>query len=83
MEIMNSAIQAVENAKDCVTCYMTEEIPTSRKQILTICTIFAMAGIILGFFLSPIKKGIHINISNNGNNVPQGEQCNNKEKKGK
>ena len=50
---------------DC-NCKFTEELKNSSTAIwlLAICTFFA--GVIVGFFLSPIKKGVKIGC-NNGN----------------
>ncbi|SEH37710.1 hypothetical protein SAMN02910265_00154 [Ruminococcus flavefaciens] len=49
-------------------CKFTEELKNSGTAIWLFAVCSFLAGIILGFFLSPIKKGVKIGC-NNGNNT--------------
>lgn len=83
MEIMEKAYDIVTTAKDTITDYFNEDTLTSRKKLLTLSTICLLIGIIAGFIFSPIKKGIYINVSNNGNNDTDNKEetcCNHKRK---
>lgn len=51
-----------------VNDYFTGDVITSRKHIAGLTALFTLLGITLGFLCAPIKKGVYINISNNGNN---------------
>lgn len=90
MNFLRPITEFVANAKDYAVDFMTEETTTTRKQTFTTCTIIALAGIIIGFVFSPIKKGFYFNISDNGNYAPENKPIdiedtkkNKKEKKGK
>ena len=87
MEIWEKACDIVSDAKESVSDYFLEDTITSRKKLLTLGTICVLIGIITGFLFSPIKKGIYINISDNGNYVPQKKEdacsCQNNKKKGR
>lgn len=61
--VKNTAMEAAEN----IQYYFEGETITTRKKIIATCTTFALAGIVLGFLISPIKKGVYFNIFNNGN----------------
>ncbi len=53
--------------KDCkCKCKFTEELRKSNTAIWLFAVCSFLAGIVLGFFLSPIKKGVKIGC-NNGN----------------
>jgi len=45
-----------------------------KKSPALLCTTFLLLGIVLGFFLAPIKKGISIG-NNSGNNSANGYDC--------
>lgn len=68
MNIFETVCHTVTDAKDYVTDYFTEDTTTTRKKILILGAICTLVGIVAGFIFSPIKKGIYINISNNGSN---------------
>lgn len=78
MNILETVSDTITDAKDSVVYYFTGETYTTRKKLFTTCTLCMLTGIILGFVLSPIKKGIYFNISNNGNYAPDEEinECN-------
>lgn len=68
MNIFETVCHTVTDAKDYVIDYFTEDTTTTRKKILILGAICTLVGIVAGFIFSPIKKGIYINISNNGSN---------------
>lgn len=68
MNIFETVYYAVTDTKDYVVDYFTEDTTTTRKKILMLGAICTLIGIVAGFIFSPIKKGIYINISNNGSN---------------
>lgn len=68
MNIFETVCHTVTDAKDYVIDYFTEDTTTTRKKILILGAICTLIGIVAGFIFSPIKKGIYINISNNGSN---------------
>lgn len=77
MNIFETVCHTVADAKDYVIDYFTEDTTTTRKKILVLGTICTLVGIVAGFIFSPIKKGIYINISNNGSNngiAPEDEE---------
>lgn len=41
---------------------------TREHKLIVMCGF--LLGAVLGFMFAPIQKGIHIEIKNNGNNVP-------------
>lgn len=63
-----------ENICETVQDFFEEDVTFTRKAILTTTLLCTFTGIIAGFILSPIKKGIYFNISNNGNNYPEDEE---------
>lgn len=73
MNILKTVSDAITNTKDSAIYYLTSETYTTRKNLITTCTLCVLTGIILGFLLSPIKKGFYFNISNNGNYAPSEE----------
>lgn len=74
MNIFRTVCDTVTDAKDCVVNYFTEDTATTRKKILMLGAVCTLIGIVVGFILSPIKKGIYVNISNNGNGMPEEER---------
>lgn len=89
MEILNNVKNTALEAAENIQYYFEEETITTRKKIIATCTTFVLAGIVLGFFISPIKKGFYFNISNNGNYAkpedgqPETDNCCAKKKKQK
>ncbi len=69
MNYVRNVCDFVTDAKDRVMDYFTEDTTTTRRKILTLGAVCTLVGIVAGFLFSPIKKGIYINISNNGNNI--------------
>ena len=57
----------LDTAKGNVFNFFNSDRTTTRKKLLNFGAIVFMAGIIIGFLFSPIKKGFYFNISNNGN----------------
>lgn len=43
-----------------------------ENKLIVLCGF--LLGAVLGFMFAPIKKGIHVEIKNNGNNVPVDER---------
>lgn len=74
--VKDTAVQWVGNAKETVSDYMGQETIRSRKEAFLIGGILFLMGIIIGFMLSPMKKGITI-ASNNVNSFGDNEACNN------
>lgn len=76
MNFLETACDTITGAKDYVVDYFTEDTTTTRKKILMIGAVCTLVGIVTGFLVSPIKKGIYINISNNGSNnaIPQEDE---------
>lgn len=73
-DFVETAGDMITNAKDAIVDYFTCDTYTTRKKILTTCTLCTLTGILIGFLLSPIKKGFYLNISNNGNYIPPEEE---------
>lgn len=69
MNYVRNVCDIVTDAKDRVMDYFTEDTTTTRRKILMLGAVCTLVGIVAGFLFSPIKKGIYINISNNGNNT--------------
>lgn len=61
--LTETAAGGVSAAKD----YMNDETVTTRKHTAAICIFCILLGALVGFAFSPIKHGIYVNISNNGN----------------
>ncbi len=72
-DFFKTAGDMVTDTKDSIVDYFTRDTYTTRKKIITTCTLCTLIGIIIGFLLSPIKKGFYFNISNNGNYAPTDE----------
>lgn len=62
-----------ETVCETVKDFFEEDVTFTRKAIITTTLLCTFTGLIAGFIISPIKKGIYINISNNGNNSPEDE----------
>ena len=59
--------------KNCnCNCKFTEEVKNSSTAVWLFVVCSFLAGIIVGFFLSPIKKGVKIGC-NNGNTTYENE----------
>jgi len=69
MNYVRNVCDFVTDAKDRVMDYFTEDTTTTRRKILILGATCTLVGIVAGFLFSPIKKGIYINISNNGNSI--------------
>ncbi len=69
MNYVRNVCDFVTDAKDRVMDYFTEDTTTTRRKILILGAVCTLVGIVAGFLFSPIKKGIYINISNNGNSI--------------
>ncbi len=65
------------SAADAVKDFFEEEVSFPRKSLLSLVSLCVLMGTVCGFLFSPIKKGIYVNISNNGNGV----DCENEKKR--
>lgn len=74
MEFLETVKDAASGAAETVYDYFEGDMVTTRRKVMTVCAMFAFAGIVLGFLISPIKKGFYFNISNNGNGLPPEEE---------
>lgn len=74
IDFFKTAGDMVTDTKDSIVDYFTGDTYTTRKKIITTCTLCTLIGIVIGFLLSPIKKGFYFNISNNGNYAPIDEE---------
>lgn len=66
-DVKEAALDTLSNIKEYLCDFFDEETTVTRKTIAIICIISALIGIIYGFMISPIKKGIQVNVTNNGN----------------
>lgn len=62
-----------ENICTTVKDFFEDDVKITRKALLSTTLLCTFVGLITGFIVSPIKKGIYINISNNGNNNSEDE----------
>ncbi|MCM1158818.1 MAG: hypothetical protein NC300_08780 [Bacteroidales bacterium] len=67
MNILETVKDTISDICTSVEDFFTDEISVTRKSLMTVGAVCALVGIVWGFVLSPIKKGIYINIANNGN----------------
>lgn len=65
--VKEAVLDTLSDIKEYFCDFFDEETTVTRKTIAIICIISALVGIIYGFLISPIKKGIHVNVTNNGN----------------
>ena len=68
MNFLETVCDAITSAKDFVVDYFTEDTTTTRKKVFAIGAVCTLVGILTGFLFAPIKKGIYINVCNNGSN---------------
>lgn len=70
MNILEKIKDAVYDLCTTVQDFFNDELTFTRKTVIAAISICTLMGMVWGFIISPIKKGIYINISNNGNNCP-------------
>ena len=58
---------AIANTKEALCDFFDDEMCVTRKSIFIICTISGLIGILYGFLISPVKKGIQVNVNKNKN----------------
>ncbi len=63
-EVTETICGGLSRAKEAVCDFFDEDATLSRKTFALVCFICILAGVIYGFLLSPVKKGIHVNIAN-------------------
>lgn len=66
-------LTTITNTKENICDFFSEETTVTRKTIAIICIIAALIGIVYGFLLSPIKRGIHVNVINSGSSYDEDE----------
>ncbi|MGN0346076.1 MAG: hypothetical protein ACI4DU_02205 [Lachnospiraceae bacterium] len=87
MDYLENLLKNYENVKNEITAevkdYLRESKYTSRAELIKIGAICVLAGAVMGFLISPIKKGIHINVTNNNSSSEEEDKkcCKRKEKK--
>lgn len=64
MEIIENLKDVVCNAADTANSYLEEELSVTRKTILIVSAFALLLGTIYGFCVSPVRKGIHIEVTN-------------------
>lgn len=74
MNILETVKDTIHNICACILGFFDEELTLTRKTLIIISSICALGGIIGGFIVSPIKKGVYINIANNGNSYQDDEE---------
>lgn len=67
MNILETVKDTLTTATSTVSNFFNEETSITRKNFAILCALFALIGIVYGFLIAPIKKGIYVNVSNNGN----------------
>ena len=67
MNFLETVCDTITGVKDSVVNYF-EDTTTTRKKLFAIGAVCTLIGILAGFMFAPIKKGVYINISNNGSN---------------
>lgn len=69
MDYLEQFLENYENAKkglvSQVKDYFEESKSISRAELVKFGAICVLAGVVYGFLLSPIKKGICVNVTNN------------------
>ncbi len=67
MDILRTMKDSFTDTIILIKDFFNEETTMTRKVIAITCSIFALLGIIYGFLIAPVKRGIQINITNNEN----------------
>lgn len=67
MDILKTIKDTFTDTILSIKYFFNEEMVITRKTIAVTCTIFTLLGIIYGFLVAPVKRGIHVNITNNEN----------------
>lgn len=62
---------ALSNIREHLCDFFNEETTVTRKTITAVCVICALTGIIYGFLISPVKRGIQVNVNNNINDCEE------------
>lgn len=64
MDILETVKDTFVNAITFMKEFFNEETTTTRKTLVIVCAIFTLIGIVYGFLIAPIKKGVLVNITN-------------------
>lgn len=64
MDILETVKDTFVNAITSMKEFFNEETTTTRKTLVIVCAIFTLIGIVYGFLIAPIKKGVSVNITN-------------------
>lgn len=64
MDILETVKDTFVNAITSMKEFFNEETTTTRKTLVIVCAIFTLIGIVYGFLIAPIKKGVLVNITN-------------------
>lgn len=67
MDILKTIKDTFTDTILSIKYFFNEEMVITRKTIAITCTVFTLFGIIYGFLIAPVKRGIQINITNNEN----------------
>lgn len=67
MDILKTVKDTFTDSIISIKDFFNEETTITRKTIAITCTIFTLLGIIYGFLIAPVKRGIQINVTNNDN----------------
>lgn len=68
MNVLETIKDFICDIVTAVQNFFEEEVVFTKKTFILITALCTAIGLIGGFLVSPIKKGIYFNISNNGNN---------------
>lgn len=63
-EVTETICSGLSKAKQAVCDFFDEDATLSRKTFALVCFICIMIGMIYGFLLAPVKKGIQVNVNN-------------------
>lgn len=69
MNILGTVKDTFTTAAISAKEYFNEETTITRKTFAITCTVFVLIGVVYGFLISPIKKGIQVNVTNNNGDL--------------
>lgn len=65
MYILETVKETITDTITSIKEFFNEEMTTTRKAVAITCAISALIGIVYGFLISPVKKGIQVNVTTN------------------
>jgi len=74
MNILETVKDTITDAATSIRDFFNEETTTTRKTVAVTCAIFALIGIVYGFLISPVKRGIQVNVTNNSDTYPDEDE---------